>query len=242
MNRIGLTLLTLVALSSSAAAAPLATPFELKLQASLELERETYAARIQEAVYDVVDNFARWGFAIEPRSLVRHVQVFADLQTARTTIAKAFNAKPEDLPETFGGLATNDQFYLASPELFRKTWDKQYGAAAWNGRTYHRLMMHELSHTAHAQFAVKVLGDEERMGPTWFFEGFACYSAGQFSDQPALSRADFTRQLAEIRAGKQVGYPAYARMVSTLAAKVPVPVLLRHAGDKDFPEAFLSQL
>lgn len=213
---------------------------DLVLQPVLESERATYAAQVQEAAHDVVDNFTQWGFHLEPGSLVRKVHVFADLPTARTTIAKIFGAKPEDLPETFGGLATSDQFFLASPALYRKTHDKLYGAATWDDRTYHRLMVHELSHTAHALYAARVLGDEEKMGPGWFFEGFACYSAGQFSKEPALSKAEFTRLLAEVRQGKKAGYPAFARMVSTLAARVPVPELLRHAGDPNFPDSILE--
>lgn len=244
MRKIGIALITLVGmgLATGAAAAPSKTTFELKLQAPLEPERAFYAASIQEAVHDVVDNFRRWGFAIAPAALIRQVEVFADLPTARQTIAKSFGAKPEDVPESFGGLATNDQFFLASPTFFRSTWDRLYGAATWDDRSYHRLMLHELTHTAHAQYAAKVLGDEEKMGPSWFFEGFACYAAGQFSGQPLLTRADFTRLLADIAAGKKVGYPAFARMVYTLAAKVPVPVLLRHAGDPDFPQPFVSSL
>lgn len=244
MRTIGvpLSLLVAIGVATGATAKPSAPTFELRLQAPLESERAFYATSVQEAVNDVADNFRRWGFAVAPGSLVRHVEVFADLPTAKATLAKAFGASPEDVPDTFGGVATNDRFFLASPDLFRTTWDKLYGAATWEERTYHRLMLHELTHTAHAQYAAKVLGDEEKMGPSWFFEGFACYSAGQFSEQPALSKADFARQLAEIQAGKKVGYQTFARMVYTLAAKVPVPLLLRHAGDPEFPATFLPAL
>lgn len=245
MRKLGFTAIALVlsvASGTMAEARPREVSFELQLQPTLEAERGAYEAAIQEAVLDVVDNFARWGYSLDARTLVRQAHVFSDLPTAKKVIAKSLGANPEAVPDTFGGLATSDQFFLASPGLYRVTWDKLYGAKNWDHRSYHRLMIHELTHTGHAQYAAKVLGDEEKMGASWFFEGFACYAAGQFAEAPALKRAEFADQLVQLEKGKKVGYVTFARMVRTLALKVPVPTLLRHAGDPGFPAPYLSLL
>jgi hypothetical protein len=48
-------------------------------------------------------------------------------------------------------------------------------------------MIHEMAHRLHA----RIVGDEQKMGPIWFWEGFAVYAADQYlSNTPDLTETE----------------------------------------------------
>ena len=97
-----------------------------------------------------------------------------------------------------------------------------------------RVLAHEIVHRLH----VRILGgNEEAMGPVWFFEGFAVMGSGQvFGDELEVESVDRALELAHSE-----GRGAYARYAAALrffALQVPLAELVAHAGDADF-EAWL---
>lgn len=69
------------------------------------------------------------------------------------------------------------------------------------------------------------------MGPIWFYEGFACLVAQQFSDEPLPSN----EKIREILASPEHGsYKLYSSILHELLHSMPIKDLLDHAHDSDF--------
>jgi hypothetical protein len=94
-----------------------------------------------------------------------------------------------------------------------------------------KLLAHEIIHRLH----VRILdGDEDGMGPIWFFEGFAIYGSGQFTrSAPALSDDD-VRKI--IRSTERGSYLSYAAVIHRLAAGMPLQEMVRRAALPGFVE------
>lgn len=106
----------------------------------------------------------------------------------------------------------------ARPEYFRSDAD-------WS-----RALAHEMIHRLH----VRILGgDEERMGPDWFFEGFAVFGSGQ----PLGAEIEVNGLAEVLRLAHSSGRGSYARYAAALrflAARIPLPRLVEHAATPDF--------
>lgn len=75
------------------------------------------------------------------------------------------------------GVLENRRLMAVAPQMYHDSYP--------DGReknAYEKLLAHEIFHRLH----VRILnGNEESMGPVWFFEGFAIYAADQFSESHA---------------------------------------------------------
>ncbi|MEZ6189174.1 MAG: hypothetical protein R3F62_29760 [Planctomycetota bacterium] len=71
------------------------------------------------------------------------------------------------------------------------------------------------------------------MGPQWFFEGFAVHGAGQeiLAEVPPGPVAD---QIAWAEGAQEHAYSRFGGLVASLAARIPLPELVAHAGQADF--------
>ncbi len=100
-----------------------------------------------------------------------------------------------------------------------------------------RLLAHEIAHRLH----VAILdGDEDAMGPTWFFEGFAVVASGQRLGEP-LTYPTAKEALAGAHEKAPLAYRRFAAAVRYFAEKAPLAELVKRAGDEDF-EAWLLSL
>lgn len=97
---------------------------------------------------------------------------------------------------------------------------------------WERLLAHELAHLLHEAL---VAGNERRLGPRWFFEGFACMAAGQnFGYQ-----FDSESSSQVLEAIKQEGREQYARFeaaVRYFCRSHDLTELVERAGYADFEE------
>ncbi len=147
----------------------------------------------------------------------------------------ALHGLPSDSPLPTSGLVAGLEkrvlLAVAPAEFARLQPGYAAGDQAWT-----RLLAHEIAHRLH----VRVLeGDEDAMGPIWFFEGFATVISGQRLGVavPITSLDD------ALEAAKFKGDGAYARYqaaVSWLAERIPLPELVAHAGAAGF-ESWLAQ-
>jgi hypothetical protein len=73
-----------------------------------------------------------------------------------------------------------------SPELYAENYPEGI-----EEDSYEKLLAHKIAHGLH----IRILnGDEGRMGPTWFFEGFAIYAVEQFRESTCIpSQLRFAR-------------------------------------------------
>ncbi len=76
---------------------------------------------------------------------------------------------------------------------------------------YTKLLTHELAHLFHISF---LQGQEDEMGPTWFFEGFACYVAGQYQTSVLPEGSRLTKIKSQTGRGSYEDYAAIFRYLT----------------------------
>ncbi len=111
-----------------------------------------------------------------------------------------------------------------SPELYARV----YPEGVEEG-SFEKLLAHEMAHRLH----IRILdGDEDAMGPVWFFEGFAIHAAGQFRDSaPRLSHGEIWET---IRSRTRGSYARYASVFGHLLKYAELAELVAMAGREDF--------
>jgi hypothetical protein len=129
-----------------------------------------------------------------------------------------------ELPETYCAALEQGILMSVSPELYQRLYPE-----GDEGQAFEKLLTHEMAHRLH----IRILdGNEEAMGPVWFFEGFALYAAAQFEQSlPALSAAG----IWEIVGAEERGdYRRYAAVFRSFLGKASLQQLVGMAGKAEF--------
>lgn len=128
------------------------------------------------------------------------------------------------IPATYSAVLENRMLILVTPDLYLKN----YPEGEESGY-YEKIIAHEIAHRLH----IRILGgNEEAMGPIWFFEGFAILAADQFSADPLeLDAREIHRILYSTDRGS---YRKYNVVLRHLLHKHPLEFLVREAGTADF--------
>jgi hypothetical protein len=129
-----------------------------------------------------------------------------------------------ELPKTYCAALENNILMCVSPELYRKVYPE-----GDEKDSFQKLITHEMAHRLH----IRILnGDEEAMGPVWFYEGFALYAADQFArTMPDLSEDEIWKVVNEKERGD---YRQYATVFRHFLSKVSIHQLVEMAGKQDF--------
>lgn len=207
----------------------------LSLPPELEPSRAALAAAVVRARQEVAGFGTMHGWTEQgARRTFSRAEVFTG-QLLLWRRMLELNRLPLDRPLPTPGLAAGIEggvLLAVSPEEYARV-APEYAALpdAWM-----RLVAHELAH----RFHVEILGgDEEAMGPVWFYEGFATLVAGQALDE-GLRFESAQQALAAARdAASPLVYRRYVAAVRYFAARLPVPELVARAGKPDF-EAWLE--
>lgn len=128
------------------------------------------------------------------------------------------------LPDTYCAALEKKTLIVMCPEFYSKVFPEGI-----EEQSYEKLLTHEIAHRLH----VRILnGNEEAMGPIWFYEGFALYAADQFS------HSDITigkTEMIEIMNDPERGnYKKYSYIFRYFANKVPLPELISKANEENF--------
>jgi len=203
----------------------------LVLPRAEEHRRRWYADQVVAAHASVAGFAARHGWASRMRPFFLGVEVFADQGALWARLRSVFGL-PDDAPLPTPGLAgalERGALMVVTPEVYARA-QPRYGA---DPGAFARLLAHEMAHRLH----IAILdGDEERMGPTWFFEGFAVVASGDLVGLEVATAEDVWRHVRAEGAGAYAHYAAALRFV---AGRIPLPELVARAGDAGF-EAWLA--
>lgn len=196
----------------------------------LTARRETYAAQVS-AAYDIILRFAEqngWEkHLLAP--LFNSIEVFASQGELWSKLRLVSGSREKKLPaEGLSAAICESSLMILIPEEYRKI-RPEYNVIdkAWT-----RLIAHEMAHQLH----IRVIGAEEKMGPKWFYEGFAMYVAGQqFGHQITSAKEAIEATKAESRES----YPKYVAAFEFFIKDMNLESILQRASDRDF-EAWLT--
>ncbi len=169
-----------------------------------------------------IDRFAQehgWEALLRP-VLYDSCEIF-DSGAALLARIRQIHSLPEDVKQptaTVVGALEKRILLFVSPDEFARVVPEL--AAELNA--YEKLMAHEIAHRLHVAI---LAGDEERMGPRWFYEGFAVVASGQHQ---GAELGDPEAAMAS------ASYRDFGALVRALMDHVPLEELVRRAGDSDF--------
>lgn len=134
--------------------------------------------------------------------------------------------KGKAIPKTFTAGIERDVFFAVSPEICNEVFPEGI-----EKDSYKKLILHELAHRLHVRV---VHGREEKMGPVWFYEGFAVNAADQYAAvAPELTDKEIWEVVKDSKRGS---YLKYRTVIKHFLKKHSLQELVEHAGDKDFLE------
>lgn len=133
---------------------------------------------------------------------------------------------PKDVPvpKTYVGVGQDKIFHVVSWTAYKAIHpEDQY-------RDYQKVITHELGHLFHVAY---LKGEDDKMGPIWFYEGFACLIADQY---PEANLPPKEKVLDILKNPTRGNYKVYAAILRAIVKKRPIAKLLDQAENPKFSE------
>ncbi|TAK63164.1 MAG: hypothetical protein EPO24_04415 [Bacteroidetes bacterium] len=206
----------------------------LILPASLE-RRRTELQNYFDAATRNIQNFSsiyEWG-DLAKEEFMDSVMFFDDkhqFNIALLTLAEADTTMK--LADTYCAALEKKTLVAMTPEFYSKVFPEGI-----EEHSFEKLLTHEIAHRLH----VRILkGDEEAMGPIWFYEGFAMFAADQLSKSNiVLSNGEMIKLMNEAERGS---YSKYNYIFRYFVKAIPLKELLAKAKNNNFNEELIAQL
>ena len=200
----------------------------LQIPDSLQPLRGRLEAAVAEAVERIGGFAARHGWEEHTReSFFDSVKIFDDKVQFDAFLIEATGVeKTTKLPAEFCAALENRVLTAVSPAMY----DEVYPDGREPG-SYAKLLVHEIAHRLH----IRILnGDEEAMGPVWFYEGFAIYAADQMNDPTYILPDDELWRIVENP--KRGSYKKYGAAIRQFLQKTTIAEMVERAGKNEFEE------
>jgi len=163
-----------------------------------------------------------WGNLLKP-GFIQRAEIYdeqAEFIKALLRVCEVENSS--DLPSTVSAALEKEIFMSVSPLRYYEIFPE-----GRETRAFEKLITHEMAHRLH----IRILnGDEEAMGPIWFFEGFAIFAADQFSNA-AINQEKIWKLLEKKDRGSYLDYGATIRFFLNY---VTLPRMVERASQKEF--------
>lgn len=204
----------------------------LALPLSLEPRRTQFEHTLLGAQRRIVRFAERYGWkSLVMESFFDRAEIFdvkADFDKAIVVVAGL--PVSTVLPKTYSAVLECRVLMAVSPELYAGNYPEGI-----EEDSYEKLLAHEIAHRLH----IRILnGDEGRMGPTWFFEGFAIYAVEQFKESTCKPSATEIHEI--LSSSKRGSYRKYNDVFRFFAEKVALPEMIEHAAKEGFLEWLLG--
>jgi hypothetical protein len=198
----------------------------MRLPPALTHLRPRFARKVVRARRILAAFASSHGWSAQMRKpFFRGVEIFAKQARLWRRVLK-LNGLPLTTRLPASGLAAGIEkgvLLAVTPEEYMKI-RPEYASVpgAWT-----RLLAHEMAHRLHVAI---LKGDEDAMGPRWFYEGFAVVASGDLRSPPLAAGAFW----AAIAAKGRGAYRKYGAALRFLMTRIPLEKLVRRAGRRDF--------
>ncbi|MEK6707081.1 MAG: hypothetical protein AABZ06_14990 [Bdellovibrionota bacterium] len=207
--------------------------FTIDLSSSLEVQRTKIEYTFLRAMQRVEAFASKNGWKELVRNpFIKHARIFDAKPEFHRYLEKLtgqlFDGNP---PSGLSAVLENGEFLSVSPTLYLEIYPE-----ANEPNAFEKLIAHEIIHRLH----VRILkGNEDAMGPVWFYEGFAILGAGQFEKiTDELSKSEI---LELIKSEKRRSYRKYAGVMLYILKRTSLLELVSRAKKPDFV-SWLSDL
>ena len=201
------------------------------LQASLEERREELQRDVNNARENIRDFSEKYGWEEMTREEFMDSVMIFDTKDLfdKTLLTLAEVDTSINLPETYCGALEKRTLIAMSPDYYSAVYPEGI-----EDKSYEKLLTHEIAHRLH----VRVLqGDEEAMGPVWFYEGFAIYAANQFSGADTILSKE---EMIELMKNPDRGsYLKYNFIFRYFLQRISLKELIAKAKNEDFNDGLI---
>jgi len=206
----------------------------LKLSEKIKSEKELYS----EIILDAQRRIRRFAEENKWKDLVsepffKGVEIYSEKRDFDNGLRRCLNLhKDFIIPESACAALENEILFSVSKELYRKIYPEGDEPNA-----FEKLLAHEIAHRLH----IRVLeGNEDAMGPIWFFEGFAIYAAGQFEeDKTKLTKTEIKKVIST---QDRISYRKYALVIRKILKKITLHEAVMNAFREDFNDWILENV
>jgi len=204
----------------------------LALPLSLESKRGQLEQTLVNAQSRIVKFAKRYGWRdLAMDSFFDRAEIFDTKEDFDKAIANLTRMPASTVfPKTYSAALEQGLLMAVSPELYAENYPEGI-----ERDSYEKLLAHEIAHRLHIRI---LAGDEEAMGPIWFFEGFALYAAEQFKKSTLKPT---TAEIQEILySSERRSYRNYADVFRFFAERIAIAEMIQHAAKIGFQEWLLN--
>jgi hypothetical protein len=200
----------------------------LVLPASLENRRPEFETNVKNAIANIKTFATKYGWdslTIDP--FMDSIMIFDNKKKFDRSLLTLVQADTcMELPVMYCAALEERTLVVVTPEQYAEAYPEGIEADS-----YEKLLTHEIAHRLH----IRILnGDEEAMGPVWFYEGFALFAADQFSTSSLqLSEEEIKEIMNNPDRGSYVNYNFIFRY---FASRIPLKELIAQARNENFNE------
>jgi hypothetical protein len=198
----------------------------LILSRSLEPRREEFRQHIITAQKNLRKFAKKHGWErLTDAPLVGQVEIYdtkAGFDQRAISFSPDLQGKP--IPKTFSATVEKNILFAVTPEVCDLNFPQ-----GQEPQSYTKLITHELAHRLEVRI---VNGNEDKMGPIWFFEGFAIYAADQYvSNMPELTESEIW---AIVDSKDRGSYPKYKAVFIHFLKGLTLQDYVKHASEENF--------
>jgi hypothetical protein len=128
------------------------------------------------------------------------------------------------LPKTYCAALEQRTLMAMTPEYYEEVYPE-----GKESHSYEKLLTHEIAHRVHISI---LKGNEDAMGPVWFYEGFAIYAANQFEySDLSLNKSEM---ISVVNNPERSNYKKYSFVFRLIVNEIPLKELVEKAASPDF--------
>lgn len=206
----------------------------LILPYSLEKRKDEFQTYVNNAITNIKNFSMKYGWEdLTKDDFMDSVMFFDDKNDFNITLLKLAGADlTMNLPDTYCAALERRTLLSVTPEFYSKVFPEGI-----EEKSFEKLLTHEIAHGLH----VRILnGEEEAMGPIWFYEGFAMYVANQFSESDIkLSKEEMIKIMKDPERGS---YLKYNYIFRYFAEKIRIKELIYKAKKENFNDELILLL
>ena len=199
---------------------------DLKLPEFLQEDYDWYTRTIRNAIQTIERISIKNGWhLLSEEQFLTSCDVFNIKNKFDEAIIKNFSL-PEstNLPTTYSAVIKDKKLLIVSKEVYEKNYPEGKEA-----NMYEKLVTHELAHELH----IRLLGGNENdMGPMWFFEGFAIHLADQFAGFKTHLSKEKMKEI--VKSSERGSYVEYGFVFRKILQKIPLTEFLKKSKNTDF--------
>ena len=158
------------------------------------------------------------------QEMIQTMYVYHDHNQFSIDLSKMFNVKKNEILPSYVGTIVNHALFIMDKEYFLIQNPSYIGDSE-----YIKLIAHELAHEYHI-FLLD--GNENDMGPIWFYEGFATAVANQYEDQDKSYSKEKIKEV--ILTNDRNSYAVYRRLFEIIEINFDMAYILRAINNPHF--------